>query len=286
MITVTGASGHLGHLIVRALLARGVPATDIRALARTPDKAADLDGLGVEVRQADYTRPETLPGALAGTDRLLLVSSSEIGQRVPQHRNVIEAAVAAGVGFVAYTSILNADSSGAALAEEHKATESLVRDSGLPFTLLRDGWYIENYTENLAPVLQFGTLMGSAGDGRVAAATRADYAEAAAAVLTGPDRTNTVYELGGDVPFTMAELVAEVSRHAGRPITYTDLPAEEYTKALVGAGLPEAYAAVLADSDVAVSRGELTTTRRDLHELIGRPTTPLADAVAAAFRAM
>jgi NAD(P)H dehydrogenase (quinone) len=283
MITVTGTSGHLGRLIVRALLDRGVPASGIRALARTPERAADLTDLGVEVRPADYSRPETLPAALDGTDRLLLVSSSEVGQRLPQHRNVIDAAVAAGVGLLAYTSILNADSSKAALAEEHRATEEAIRASGLPYTFLRNGWYLENYTENLGPVLQFGTLNGSAGDGRVAAASRADYAGAAAAVLTADDPAGTVYELGGDIPFTLAELAAEVSRQAGTPIDYTDLPAPEYTALLVAAGVPEAFAEMLADSDLAIARGDLATTRRDLHDLLGRPSTPPAAAVAAAL---
>jgi NAD(P)H dehydrogenase (quinone) len=283
MITVTGTSGHLGRLVIRALLGRGVPAGELRALARTPEKAADLADLGVEIRQADYDRPETLPAALEGTGRLLLVSSSEVGRRLPQHRNVIDAAMVAGVDLIAYTSILNADTSKAALAEEHKATEEVIRTSGLPHTFLRNGWYLENYTENLAPALQFGTISGSAGNGRVAAASRADYAAAAAAVLTTEGPVNPVYELAGDVPFTLEELAAEVSRHTDTPISYTDLPEADYAQLLVGAGLPEAFAGVLADSDVAIARGDLTSTSRDLHDLLGRPSTPLAGAVAAAF---
>lgn len=285
MITVTGASGQLGRLAVQALIERGVPASEIAAVARTPEKAAELAALGVQVRQGDYSRPETLTAALAGTERLLLVSSSEVGQRLPQHQNVIAAAQAAGVRFVAYTSILNAETNGAALAGEHKATEEAIRAAGIPFSFLRNGWYLENYTANLGPALQFGTIYGSAGDGLIAAAARADYAAAAAAVVAGTGHENTVYELGGDEPFTMSRLAAEVSAQSGTSVTYTDLPQAEYVKVLVAAGLPQPYAEVLADSDQAITRGELTTTSRDLHTLIGRPTTGLADAVALALKA-
>lgn len=283
MIVVTGATGKLGHLVVQDLLTRGVPAGEIVAAVRNPAKAADLAALGVAVREADYTRPETLTTALAGADRLLLVSSSEVGQRAAQHRNVVTAAVAAGVRLIAYTGILHSETTGIGLAAEHKATEELIRDSGLPFVFLRNGWYIENYTENLAPALEHGAILGSAGEGRVAAATRADYAAAAAAVLTGDGHENKAYELGGDEAFTMSELAAEVARQSGRDVVYRDLPADEYTAFLVSVGLPEPYAAILADSDLGVGRGELFTDSGDLSRLIGRPTTPLADAVAVAL---
>ncbi len=285
MITVTGASGHLGRLVVEDLLARGVPAGEIAAVVRSPEKASALAARGVRVRRGDYTDPQSLTAALAGTDRLLLVSSSEVGQRVAQHRNVIEAATAARVGLIAYTSILRADTSGMALAAEHKATEELIRESGLPFVFLRNGWYIENYTENLAPARQFGVIYGSAGTGRIAAATRTDYAAAAAAVLTGSGHERAVYELGGDHPFTMADLAAAVTAATGTQVAYTDVPAEEYVTILVGAGVPEPFAQILADSDVGVARGDLDTDSSDLPKLIGRPTTPLADAVAAAVAA-
>jgi NAD(P)H dehydrogenase (quinone) len=284
MITITGASGHLGRLAVDALLDNGVPAGEIVAVARTAEKAADLAARGVQVRQGDYSRPETLGAALAGTEVLVLVSSSEVGQRLPQHRNVIDAALAAGVGRIVYTSILKADTSGAAMAAEHRATEEAILASGLPYTFLRNSWYIENYTENLAPAFQFGAIFGAAGEGRVAAATRADYAAAIAVVASQPGHENKLYELAGDQPFTMAELAAEVSSRSGKQIAYTNLPAEEYTKVLVRAGLPQPYAAVLADSDVAIERGDLTTTRTDLRDLIGRPTTALGDAVAEALK--
>ncbi len=285
MITVTGATGHLGRLVVAELLERGVPAGEIVAAVRSPEKAGDLAAQGVVVRHADYTDPRSLREALAGTDRLLLISSSEVGQRVAQHRNVIDAAVAVGVPLLAYTSILKADTATGPLGPEHLATENLIRESGLPFVLLRDSWYIENYTENLAPALQFGAILGAAGDGLVSAATRADYAAAAAAVLTGEGATNTAYELGGDEAFTMAELAAEVSRQSGREIVYLDLPEEEYAQALLGAGVPEVYARLLAGSDVALSKGELYTDSGDLRRLAGRPSTPLADAVALAVKA-
>jgi NAD(P)H dehydrogenase (quinone) len=285
MITVTAATGHLGRLVVEQLLDRGVPAAEIVAAVRNPAKAADLAARGVQVREADYTRPETLGPALAGTDKLLLISSSEVGQRVAQHRNVIDAAVAAGVSLIAYTSILQAETSEAPLVPEHKATEELIRESGLPFVFLRNGWYIENYTENLAPALAQGAFAGSAGDGKISAATRADFAAAAAAVLTGDGHAGQAYELGGTA-FTMSELAAEVAGQTGKPIGYQDLPADQYAQILVGAGLPEAFAQLLAGSDVAITRGELFTTSTDLPDLIGRPTTPLADAVALGLKSV
>ncbi|MEU5942286.1 SDR family oxidoreductase [Micromonospora sp. NPDC047548] len=284
MIVVTGATGLLGRLVVAELLDRGVPAQEIVAAVRTTEKAADLARRGVVVREADYDRPETLAPAFAGADRLLLVSSSEVGRRAAQHRAVVDAAVRAGVRLFAYTSVLKADTATFPLAAEHQATEELIRASGLPFALLRNGWYTENYTGNLAATLQHGAVLGSAGDGRVAAATRADFAAAAAAVLVGDGHENTVYELGGDEPFTMAELAAEISRQSGTEVVYRDLPAEEYTKVLVAAGLPEPYAATLAECDLGIARGELTTDSGDLRRLAGRPTTTLADAVAVALK--
>ncbi|GAB3430072.1 Rossmann-fold NAD(P)-binding domain-containing protein [Flindersiella endophytica] len=285
MITVTGATGKLGRLVVAALLERGVPANQIVAAVRNPAAAADLAGRGVEVREADYDRPETLAAALVGTDRLLLISASEPGKRLPQHQNVIAAAVAAGVDLIAYTSILNAETTGVQLAAEHQATEAAIRESGLPYIFLRNGWYTENYTENLAPALEYKAVLGSAGDGRVAAAPRVDFAEAAAAVLAGDEQaTNVAYELGGDDRFTMAEYAAEVSKQSGVVVGYQDLPADDYAKALVAAGLPEPFAAVLADSDRGIARGELDTTTGDLRRLIGRPTTPLAEVLKAALR--
>ncbi|WP_322755774.1 SDR family oxidoreductase [Frankia sp. Cas3] len=285
MITVTGATGHLGRLVVEELLRSGVPADEIVAAVRSPHKAADLAERGVQVREADYTKPETLATAFAGTDKLLLVSSNEVGQRVAQHRNVVDAAVQAGVSLIVYTSVLYAQTSGIALAAEHKATEDVIRASGLAYVFLRNGWYIENYTENLAPAFEHGAILGSAGAGRVSGATRADFAAAAAAVLAGEGHAGTVYELGGDQPFTLAELAAEVTAQSGKPVVYADLPVEEYTKALVGAGLPEAFAGVLSDSDLGIARGELFTDSGELSQLIGRPTTTLAEAVATALKA-
>lgn len=282
MILVTGATGKLGRLVIEKLLEK-VPASQVVAAVRHPDKAADLAARGVQVRNADYSQPETLGPAFAGVEKVLLISSSEVGQRVAQHKAVVEAARKAGVRLLAYTSILHAERSRLALAAEHKATEEIIRASGLPYVFLRNGWYTENYTENLGSALAHGALVGSAGEGRIAAATRADYAAAAVAVLTGSGHENKVYELAGDNPFTMAELAAEVSRKAGRTIAYNNLPPEQYQRVLEGVGLPGPYAGVLADSDVGISRGELNDSSGDLRRLIGRPTTPLADAVAVAF---
>lgn len=284
-IAVTAATGQLGQLVIQSLLDRGVEAADIVAVVRNPEKAAPLAAQGVTVRQADYNEPDALSAAFAGVDRVLLISGSEVGQRIEQHRNVVAAARAAGVSLIAYTSILKADTTSLELATEHKATEEIIRASGIPFVFLRNSWYMENYTGNLSQTLQHGAVLGSAGDGRVSAATRADYADAAAAVLTGEGHENAVYELGGDVSFSLAELAAETSKQSGTAVIYRDLPVEEYTQVLVGVGLPEALAATLADGDRGISQGELFTDSGDLSRLIGRPTTRLADAIAAALEA-
>ncbi|WP_434741639.1 SDR family oxidoreductase [Micromonospora sp. SH-82] len=283
MIVVTGATGQLGRIVVTDLLERGVEPGRIVAAVRTPEKAADLAARGVDVREADYDRPDTLETALHGAERVLLISSNAVGQRLAQHRAVIEAATRVGVGLLAYTSVLRADTSALPVAPDHRATEELIRGSGLPFALLRNGWYTENYTGNLAAALTHGAVLGAARQGRIAAATRADLAAAAAAVLTGSGHTDTVYELGGE-PFTMADLAAEITRQSGTPVAYRDLPVQEYQAALVGAGLPEPFARLLADSDAAAAEGALDTDREDLARLLGRPATPLADAVATALK--
>jgi NAD(P)H dehydrogenase (quinone) len=283
-IVVTGATGHLGRLTVEALLRRGVPAEQITATGRRTETLADLAERGVIVRRADYTDPASLREALAGADRLLLVSSSEVGQRAEQHANAIDAAVEAGVGLIAYTSIAQADTSSLLLAEEHRATEKLVADSGIPYVLLRNSWYTENYTAQLLIYLEHG-IAGAAGEGRVSAALRADYAEAAAAVLVEDGHEGTTYELGG-AAFTMTELAQVVSEASGQAVTYTDLPVEQYTQVLVGAGLPEPVAAVFADGDRGVAAGELYVDTADLEKLLGRPTTPLANAVASALASL
>ena len=283
MIAVTGATGHLGRHVIGQLLDRGVEPSDIVAAVRSPEKAADLADRGVEVREADYTKPDTLESAFTGIDRLLLISSSEVGKRVAHHRNVIDAAKTNDVGLLAYTSILDAARSPMQLAAEHKTTERLIRESDLPFVFLRNGWYIENYTEQLDQALAQGALYGSAGEGRISAATRADYAAAAAAVLADGNHEGAVYELGGNEAFTMDELAAEITEQSGTEVVYHDLPVEAYTEALVDAGLPEGYAAALADSDEGIADGYLYTDSRDLQRLIGHPTTPLSEAVADAL---
>ena len=282
MIVVTGATGQLGKLVVEELL-RTIPAPQMIAAVRNPQKAQDLEAKGIGIRQADYTRPESLTAAFAGAEQVLLISSNEVGQRVAQHQAVTDAAREAGAKLLVYTSILNADSSNLLLTQEHKATEAYIRASGVPFTLLRNGWYTENHTGSLAAAIEHGAILGAAKEGRFAAATRADYAAAAAAVLTGKGHEDKVYELGGDEPYTLAELAAEVSRQTGKPVTYKDLPQAEYEKALTSFGLPADFAEVIADADAGASRGELSTRSHDLSKLIGRPTTSMKQAVAAAL---
>jgi len=283
MIAITGASGRLGRLVIHGLLRR-VPAAQIVAAVRDVGKAQDLRELGVDVREADYDRPETLRAAFAGVDKLLLVSAVQPGKRLAQHAAVIDAATQAGVRLLAYTSMLRADTSSLLLAAEHHATERTLQASGLDFVMLRNGWYIENDTEALAGALAMGKIIGSSGQGRFASATRADYAEAAVTVLTQPGHANKTYELAGDRAFTMAEFAQEVSRQAGRAIAYEDLPADDFGAALLGFGLPQMIVDVVVDASVRASRGALDSDRRDLSALIGRPTTPVAEAIEAALK--
>ncbi len=281
-IVITGATGQLGRHVVEALLERNVPAGDIVAAGRTVEKIADFAERGIQVRSMDYADAASVAAALKGATKVLLISGSEVGQRVQQHRTVIEAAKAEGVELVAYTSIANADTTGMKLAAEHQATEAVLQESGVPFVLLRNGWYLENYTDQLPGTLAQGAIAGSAGEGRVSAASRADYAHAAAAVLVADGQAGQIYELGGDEPFTMAELAAEISAAAGKNISYQDLPAQEYAGMLAGFGVPEAFAEILADSDLGIARGDLLVSSGDLRKLIGRPATSLAEAVRSA----
>ncbi|MEU2612553.1 SDR family oxidoreductase [Micromonospora sp. NPDC007271] len=279
-IVVTGATGQLGRLIVASLLDRGVPADEIVAVGRDVDRLAGLAERGVVTQRADYDDAESLQAAFAGAEKLMFVSGSEVGRRLVQHGNVVTAAKAAGVGLVVYTSIAKADTSSLVLAAEHKATEQLILDSGLPHVFLRNSWYLENYTAQLPTYLRHG-VAGAAGDGRVSAATRADFAEAAAIVLTTEGHTNRVYELGG-APFTMTELAAEVSRQSGNTVSYLDLPVDKLAELLVATGVPEGYAAVLADGDRGLAQGELAVGD-DLAKLLGRTPTTLAEAIRAAL---
>lgn len=283
MIVVTGASGQLGRLVIQSLL-KTVPAAGIVAAVRQPAAVADLAALGVQVRQADYAQPATLDAAFQGATKVLLISSSALGERVAQHGNVIDAARRAGVALLAYTSLLHADTSPLGLAAEHTATEALLRASGVPHVLLRNGWYTENYLASLPAVLQHGAVIGSAGEGRIASAARADYADAAAAVLIRDDQAGQVHELAGDTSYTLAEFAAEVGRQTGRAIPYVNLPEADYRGALLGAGLPEPLAQLLADSDMGASKGGLFDDGHRLSALIGRPTTALAAMVEAALR--
>lgn len=279
MIVITGATGQLGRLVIEQLLHLGIPAEGIVAAVRTPAKAGDLAARGVIVREADYTRPDTLRDAFAGARRILLISSNDIGQRVAQHRAVIDAARAVNVGQLLYTSILHADRSPLFLAQEHRQTEALILASGLPYVLLRNGWYTENYLMSVPAALKAGSFIGAAGEGRIASATREDYAAAAAAVLTRQVQDSAVFELAGDDAYTLSDLVAEVNRQTGAQLEYKNLSQGEFAAALTEAGLPAGFADVLADSDVGAAEGGLYDDRRQISALTGRPTTSLADAL-------
>jgi NAD(P)H dehydrogenase (quinone) len=278
-IAVTGATGELGRLVVDRLK-QHVPAAEIVALVRSLDRAGNL---GIAARAADYTEPAALEAALAGVDTLLLISGSDIGQRVAQHTNVINAAKKAGVRHVVYTSLLHADTSTLSLAPEHVETEKALKASGLTYTILRNGWYTENYMGAVAPALALGTLYSSAADGRIASASRADYADAAVAVLTGQGHEGKTYELAGDTAYTLAELAAEISTQSGKTIGHQSIPEADYAAALTKAGVPEGFAAALASWDVAASKGALFDDSRQLSMLIGHPTTSLAHAVKVAL---
>ena len=284
MVIVTGATGQLGRLVIEALLQK-LPASEIAAVVRDPNKAADLAARGIEIRQADYDQPASLAAAFKQGEKLLLISANEVGRRVPQHQAVIDAAKRAGVSLLAYTSLLRADTNPLPLAAEHKETERLIKASGLPAVVLRNGWYAENYLAGVPTALQYGVVLGSAGEGRIASAARADYAAAAATVLTQDDQAGRVYELAGDGAYTLAELAAEITRQSGKTVTYQNMPEADFKAALLGAGLPDFLATLLAESDVGASKGGLYDDGRQLSQLIGRPTTPLADMVKAALPA-
>lgn len=278
MIAITGATGHLGQLTFTELL-KTVPASQLVAIVRNPAKAETLAQQGVTVRQAGYDDKAALTAALEGVEKLLLISSSEVGQRAVQHRNVIDAAKAAGVKFIAYTSLLHADRSPLGLAAEHIETERNLAASGIPYTLLRNGWYSENYLASTPAALAHGVFIGSAGEGKIASATRADYAAAAAKVMSSEGHAGKVYELAGDEAWTLSELAAALSKQSGKPVVYQNLSEADFAEALKGAGLPEAFANLLADSDVGAAKGGLFDDSRTLSTLIGRPTTPIHDSI-------
>jgi len=278
MIAITGATGQLGQHVIEKLL-ETVPASQLVAIVRNPAKAEALSQQGVTVRQADYTDQTAFTAALAGVDKLLLISSSEVGQRAAQHQNVINAAKAAGVKFIAYTSLLHADTSPLGLHVEHVATEKALAESGIAYALLRNGWYTENYLASAPPALEHGVFIGAAGEGKIASATRADYAAAAARVISEEGHAGKVYELAGDQAWTLSELAAELSRQSGKNVVYQNLSEADFAAALKSVGLPAGLADMLADSDVGASKGGLFDDGHTLSALLGHPTTSLAESV-------
>ncbi|BBV78574.1 NAD(P)-dependent oxidoreductase [Raoultella planticola] len=278
MIAITGATGQLGHLVLQNLL-KTTAASQIVAIVRNPAKAESLSQQGIVVRQADYTDEAAFTAALQGVDKLLLISSSEVGQRASQHRNVINAAKTAGVKFIAYTSLLHADKSPLGLHVEHVETEKMLADSAIPYALLRNGWYTENYLASAPPALEHGVFIGAAGEGKIASATRADYAAAAARVIAEEGHAGKVYELAGDEAWTLSELAAELSKQSGKNVVYQNLSEADFAAALKSVGLPAGLADMLADSDVGAAKGGLFDDSRTLSALIGRPTTPLAESI-------
>jgi len=278
-IGITGATGQLGRIVVEKLKKK-VPAENIVALVRTPGKAADLQ---VEIRPFDYNKPEDMATALQGIDRLLLISGNEIGQRAQQHSNVINAARQSGVSRIVYTSLLHADTSTLNLAGEHLATENALKASGIAYTILRNSWYTENYTGSASNTIAGGAFLGCAGNGKIASASRADFAEAAAVVLADEGHSGKIYELAGDTAYTLADLAAEISKQTGKNIPYKNLSEEEYANILKSFGIPDGMATAIASWDTGASKGELFDDRHQLSKLIGRATTPLPESVTAAI---
>lgn len=278
MILVTGSTGQLGRLVIEQLLARVAP-DRVVAGARNPAKAADLAEKGVSVRALDYHVPETVAAAMKGIERVLLISSSDFNDRPGQHRRVIEAAKSEGVELVAYTSILRAPDSPMILAQDHRVTEEALREVDVPHAVLRNGWYSENYLMDLPGTIERGVMIGAAGEGRVSPACRADLAEAAAIVVSGQEQAGKVYELGGDEALSYPEVAQAIAEAAGQPVIYQDMPPTQYAAALEGAGVPGAFAGILADSDLGVSKGLLEEKTGTLRGLLGRPTTSFGDVV-------
>lgn len=281
LVAVTGSTGQLGRIVINKLKER-IPANEIIALARTPAKASDL---GVQVRAFDYERVSVMRSALSGVETLLLISSSEVGRRVAQHENAIDAASKSGVKWIIYTSLLHADTSAiTALAEEHLATEALLKNSGIQITLLRNGWYTENYAASIPGAIASGALIGCAGNGKISSAARVDYADAAVSVLTSERHQGKTYELAGDQSFTLSELAAEISQQTGKKIPYKNLSEAGYALALSSFGLPKSVAEAYASYDTAASKGALFDDGHQLSQLIGRATTSLASVVSQALR--
>ena len=281
-IAITGATGQLGNLIIEQLL-QLTAAQNIVALVRNVDKAEHFKTQGIELREFDYDRPETLVPALLGIDKLLLISANEIGRRTPQHQAVIDAAKVAGVPYLAYTSLLRADTSPLGLAQEHRETEKLIQDSGITYTFLRNNWYSENYLAGVAHTIEIGTLFGAAQDGRISSASRIDYAEAAAKVLTSTGHENKTYELAGSESFSLSDLATFIGQAVNKDIIYQNLSAEEYTQGLTQAGLPAGLVDVIVDADIQTIQGAMYSDSKDLEQLIGHKTTSIQDAIKAAL---
>ena len=281
-IAITGATGQLGNLVIEQLL-QLTAAQNIVALVRNIDKAEHFKAQGIELREFDYDRPETLVPALLGIDKLLLISANEIGRRTPQHQAVIDAAKVAGVPYLAYTSLLRADTSPLGLAQEHRETEKLIQDSGITYTFLRNNWYSENYLAGVAHTIEIGTLFGAAQDGRISSASRIDYAEAAAKVLTSTGHENKTYELAGSESFSLSDLATFIGQAVNKDIIYQNLSAEEYTQGLTQAGLPAGLVDVIVDADIQTIQGAMYSDSKDLEQLIGRKTTNIQDAIKAAL---
>ena len=283
-IAITGATGQLGQLVIQSLL-KNTAAANIVALVRNESKAANLKAQGIELRLFDYDTPATLASALSGIDKLLLISANEVGRRTAQHKAVIAAAQQAGVPYIAYTSLLNADHSSLGLAQEHRETESLIKASGLQYTFLRNNWYSENYLAGVTHTVEIGTLYGTAGEGKISSAARADYAEATANVLTTSGHENKTYELAGSISFTLADLASDIANVSGKEITYRNLSAEDYTQALTQAGLPAGLVDIIVNADIQTEKGAMFSDCKDLEQLIGHPTTVIKEQVATILKA-
>ncbi|MGG1679883.1 SDR family oxidoreductase [Neobacillus sp. NRS-1170] len=275
---VTGATGKLGTKVVETLL-KTVPASHLAVSVRNPEKAAELQARGVEVRQGDFDRPETLDSAFAGIDRLLLISADGDNEtRIRQHTDAVAAAERAGVKFIAYTSLANASETTMFLAPPHVATEAAILKTGIPFSFLRNNWYLENEIPSIQGVLAGAPWVTSAGSGKVGWALQQDYAEAAAAVLAGDGHENTIYELSGK-PVSQEELVSALSTVLGKEIPVQQVDDATYADIMKGAGLPDFLIPFLVGIQKGIRDGALEIESNDFEKLLGRPAISINEAL-------
>ncbi|MEH7097729.1 SDR family oxidoreductase [Neobacillus vireti] len=277
-LLVTGATGKLGTKVVDTLL-KAIPASELAVSVRNPEKAEGLRNRGVEVRQGDFDQPETLDQAFTGIDRLLIISADGDNEtRIRQHTDAVQAAERAGVKFIAYTSLANATESKNLMAPPHVATEAAIIKTGIPYSFLRNNWYLENEMGSIQGALAGAPWVTSAGEGKVGWALQQDYADAAAAVLLGNGHENSVYELSGPL-LTQAELASELGAVLGKEIPVQQVSDEKYAEIMKGLGLPDFVIPIVVGIQESIRNGSLDVESNDFEKVLGRPVTPIKEAL-------